>query len=341
MNFKDLLKSYKRIAIVGTGKNAGKTVALNEFIAAAACENIRIGLTSIGRDGERQDIVTSTEKPAIFVTKGTLIATAEGCLKRFTTDYEIIDVTPFDTAIGRVIICSVIEDGYVEIAGPDSNKEIKNVCERMMEFGAGVTLIDGALNRKTQASPAIAEGVILSTGAVLSRDMEVVLQRTRHYSKILTLPRVEDSVVDICKEAVESGFVSFIDSTNNIITTDYITALGKADSILNEVREDYKYIVLPGTLMNSFIKSIQDLLRVKKIEIVVADGTKIFVEPMDYNIFEKLGGRVKVIDPINLLAITVNPYSPEGYYFEPTLFLEVMKEGLRPIEVIDCMLGGA
>lgn len=340
MNFLDILKSYEKIAIVGTGKNAGKTVALNEFISIGAENSAKMGITSIGRDGERQDIVTSTEKPAIFVPAGTLVATAEACLKAFTARAEILDVTPFETAMGRVVICQTVEEGFIEIAGPDSNNEIREVCNIMMNLGAKVTLIDGALNRKTQASPAVADGVVLSTGAVLSRDMEIVIDRTKHLVNVLTLPRVMDDIEGVARQAIEGGFVSFIDSNNNIIETEYKTALGCADKIISEVREDYEYIVLPGTLMNSFIRSMQGLLRFKKIGIVVSDGTKLFTEPMDYKIFERLGGKIEVIDPINLLAVTVNPYSPEGYYFEPELFLKAMKESLYPMQVLDCMQGG-
>ena len=39
-----------------------------------------IALTSIGRDGERSDLVTNTKKPEIFVYDGTIIATAEKLL---------------------------------------------------------------------------------------------------------------------------------------------------------------------------------------------------------------------------------------------------------------------
>jgi hypothetical protein len=98
--------------------------------------------------------------------------------------------------------------------------------------------------------------------------------------------------------------------------------------------------VLPGSLTGNFIKSIGDILRSNNIKIVVMDGTKIFVDVMDYKLFERLGGKIQVIDPINLAAVTVNPYSPEGYYFNPVIFIEAIREALYPIDVFDCMQGG-
>jgi hypothetical protein len=38
---------------------------------------------------------------------------------------------------------------------------------------------------------------------------------------------------------------------------------------------------------------------------------------------------IKVIEDMNIIAITVNPYSPEGYYFEPQEFLNKMREAIQ------------
>lgn len=341
MNFSDIVKNYESIAITGTYKNAGKTVTLNELLSTAASLNKIVGLTSIGLDGEKKDKVTETEKPVIFVTSGTIFATAEKCLVRLEAKYEILDVTACQTAIGRVIICRMKENGYVEIAGPDSNNEMIRVCDLMRSHGAQVIFIDGALNRKTQGSPAVAKGVILSTGAVLSRSISSVIEKTKHTVKLLKLPKVSEQDYQACKSAIQSQYICFIDDDNTIINTHCKTALGSSKKILSQVKDSYKAVVIPGTLVNSFIRDIQGILRHLDIKIVVSDGTKVFVDIQDYKNFEKLGGRVEVIDPINLLAVTVNPVSPEGYYFEPELFLNAMKEELYPIDVFDCMLGGA
>jgi hypothetical protein len=341
MNFSDIIDNFKRIAIVGTFKNAGKTVALNEFINITAGKGKRIGITSIGRDGERKDLVTNTEKPPIFVPAGTILATAEMCVRYSEAPLEIIDVTPFQTAIGKVVICKAKEDGYVEIAGPDSNSEIRKVCDIMLENFAEIVFIDGALNRKTQASPTVADGVILSTGAVLGRSIDVVVDKTVHTIKMLTLPRIDEAMLEICEKAATLPYVSFIDEENNIISTHFKTALGSAHKIVEQIKDNYKYIVVPGTLMNSFVKSMHNILRSKDIEIVVQNGTKVFIEPMEYRVFEKLGGKIKVIDPINILAVSINPYSPEGYHFEPAFFREAMKEALYPIDVFDCVQEGS
>ena len=57
----DLSTKYKTLSIVGMAKNAGKTTALNYLIEEAIDEGILLGVTSTGRDGESQDLVTGTE----------------------------------------------------------------------------------------------------------------------------------------------------------------------------------------------------------------------------------------------------------------------------------------
>lgn len=53
----------------------------------------------------------------------------------------------------------------------------------------------------------------------------------------------------------------------------------------------------------------------------------------------KLGVRLKTLFHINLIAITINPYAPSGYYFEPSLFLETMRKYIPHIPVSD-VIGG-
>ena len=70
----DLSTKYKTLSIVGMAKNAGKTTALNYLIEEAIDEGITLGVTSTGRDGESQDLVTGTEKPRVYLDQDMLVA---------------------------------------------------------------------------------------------------------------------------------------------------------------------------------------------------------------------------------------------------------------------------
>ena len=95
---------YKTISIVGMAKNTGKTVTLNHLIEEAIDENITIGITSIGRDGESIDLVSETEKPKIFVEENTIVATTTDVLPFGDAKVELIKVTDFRTPLGAIVI---------------------------------------------------------------------------------------------------------------------------------------------------------------------------------------------------------------------------------------------
>ena len=75
------IEKYKRISIIGMEKNVGKTTLLNKLIADIG-KTKKLGLTSIGRDGEDIDVVTNTDKPRIYVREGSIIATGRDCLSK-------------------------------------------------------------------------------------------------------------------------------------------------------------------------------------------------------------------------------------------------------------------
>lgn len=70
------IENYKRISIIGMEKNVGKTTLLNKLIADIG-KTKKLGLTSIGRDGEDIDVVTNTDKPRIYVRKVVLLQQGE------------------------------------------------------------------------------------------------------------------------------------------------------------------------------------------------------------------------------------------------------------------------
>ena len=88
------IENYKRISIIGMEKNVGKTTLLNKLIADIG-KTKKLGLTSIGRDGEDIDVVTNTDKPRIYVREGSIIATGRDCLAKCDITKEILYVTDF------------------------------------------------------------------------------------------------------------------------------------------------------------------------------------------------------------------------------------------------------
>ena len=86
------LQDLQSLAIIGLSKNAGKTTCLNHIIAAwqESGQTRPLALTSVGRDGELEDILSGNPKPRIYVPMGTLIASADGALQHSDALLEIL-----------------------------------------------------------------------------------------------------------------------------------------------------------------------------------------------------------------------------------------------------------
>ncbi|MFA5523473.1 MAG: hypothetical protein WDA24_03870 [Tissierellales bacterium] len=333
---------HKIISIVGMAKNSGKTVTLNKIIEEAIENSITLGLTSTGRDGESQDIVTKTEKPSIYVEEGTLIATATETLELGDAKIEILDITDYNTPLGKIVIGKVKERGYIQLAGPQTNKGIRTVAEIMLNLGAQLVLIDGAINRIASASPSVSEGVVLATGAVLSRDMNKVIEETIHTINLFQLPEVKDPRAKaLIEELIEEGKTAIIDDQYNISRLNIKTALNSGTTIAQSITDDSTYVVLSGSLVK---KTIEDIIgttnKYKDVKFIVNDGTKVFIEPREWLIYKSKGLDVQVLESVNVVLVTINPYSPEGYYFDQGQFLLKMKEYLRDTIVLDLMHNG-
>ena len=61
---------------------------------------------------------------------------------------------------------------------------------------------------------------------------------------------------------------------------------------------------------------------------MVTDGTKLFLSNKILTKFQKKGGIIKVLKSINIIAVTINPTSPNGYEFDKEIFLKSLTEVL-------------
>ena len=331
----DLSTKYKTLSIVGMAKNAGKTTALNYLIEEAIDEGIVLGVTSTGRDGESQDLVTGTEKPRVYLEEDMLVAVPTLLYDLADAGLEVIKKTKYSTAIGELLICRVKDAGYVQVAGPVINAEQKLLCQDMMQLGCSLILIDGAIDRKSIASPETSDAIILSTGAVLSRKMNKVVEETAHVVNLYRTPELEEGIIrDVITQNNFDDKIMLVNGDGKIRKLNLITGLGAAKEINGAIDEDTRYIYIPGAFTNSVISDIS-LKNLKQVQFVLKDPTKIFVNAMDWGLFRKKGFSVSVLKNIEIAAITVNPWAPAGYTFDNRFLLEEMKKAIPDIPIID------
>ncbi len=188
------LLRHKSCSLIGMEKNTGKTVTLN-YLLDHLPSNIRVAVTSIGLDGETQDQVTNTRKPEITLREEMLFATSEKhylCRKMVS---EIIDVSQERTALGRLVTARVKQKGKVILSGPGASLSVKRWMDEIEEK-ADLILIDGALSRKSLASPTVSESMILSTGAAYSANIDRLVRDTAFLVELIQLPLEKDETTE-------------------------------------------------------------------------------------------------------------------------------------------------
>lgn len=330
-----LLKQYKRISIIGMEKNVGKTTLLNFLINKIGDKKV-VGLTSIGRDGEEVDVVTTTSKPRIYVYPNTIIATARDCLRNCDITGEILYTTDFSTPMGNIVIVRAITSGYVDIAGPSYNSQIKEILELMERYGSELSIVDGALSRKGSAMSDVTEATILSTGAALSLDMGKVIDETKTTVSLLQLPVFENIEL---KKYIEDHFLEtravVIYRDGSVINLEGISSLESNEEIKNYFNDDIEVIAIRGAITQKFLETlIKNRQNFKNLTLVIKDGTRVFTDFITLKKIEACGINIRVLNPINLLFVTCNPHSPLGYDFPKEKFRTLLEEKLN-VNVID------
>ncbi len=334
-----LKQKYKTLSIVGMAKNAGKTTALNYLIEEAMDDGVILGITSTGRDGESTDLVTGTDKPRVFLDAGTIVSVPVKLYDLADAGLEILSMTNYSTALGQIMLCRVAESGYVQIAGPVNTKDHKKMCREMLAYGAEIVLIDGAIDRKSIAAPDTSDAIILSTGAVLSRSMKKVVEETAHIVGLYQLPELEEgSVRDLICSGEEQDKIMLIKGDRREIL-DLKTGLTAGKYLDEAIGDETDFIYIPGALTTSVISDIHPA-KMKQVEFILKDPTKIFIDAMQWQQLRKKGFTVKVLDNITVAALTVNPHAPAGYSFEHEALLKAMRSEIDEIPVIDVKMGG-
>ncbi|MBA7504882.1 hypothetical protein ES706_03540 [subsurface metagenome] len=328
MKLLDMIKKYKIISIIGMGKNVGKTTTLNHII-----RNFKgnLGITSIGRDGEKYDVITRLPKPRIYIEKGTYVATAEQSLDNSIIKMELIKTTGFNTPLGVIKILKSMSSSNIELAGPSINKYLWNICLELINLGCDIILVDGAFDRRSYASPLISDATILSTGASISEDIHKVVDLTAHTVKLLTIENEkEEEILKLANEIFQNSKIGIIDSKNSIKMLDIVTSLDAARDIIENLNSDSKYVAIKGPITDKLLNDLMDSTeKYKGVTFLVEDGTKLFLSKGIMERFQKKGGILKVLNPIKLIAVTANPTSPFGYEFDKNEFLKLLKENIN------------
>jgi hypothetical protein len=182
------LAHARTVIVVGTAKNAGKTVTFNALRAAAARRGLTYGLTSIGRDGEPFDALDGIEKPRVRIPAGSVIALPRELVPR-SPALEILG-SGERSALGAIVFARARAATTCEIGGPPSARAIRATIDRLGALCPGPIFVDGAIDRIAPLAGGD-DAVVVATGAASGATVERVAEVVRDVVTRLQVPRYD------------------------------------------------------------------------------------------------------------------------------------------------------
>jgi hypothetical protein len=320
--------SVSCLAIIGLAKNAGKTVTLNTLVREAEKEGVRLAIASYGRDGEDIDAITLKEKPRIFIPPYTYFVTTEKLFEKSSLQGSILIDTEINTLLGKVkIYKSGAIGNSIELAGVNRGSGMAMI-KNLLPDDVDLFLIDGALDRRSSAIPSLSQGMVLATGAVVGNTVDLIAQRTMDEVERITLPPSSyEQVSQTAGKILKSGKSGLIRNGEIISLTD--NSFGKTMVPAHHRIEAGDFLVYSGALTDSAAEEIIYEYSALDCTLIVRDGTRVFINRRNMNLLKKNRISLCVFESIQLIALTVNPYSPYGFRVDSDLLVNTLKNSLQ------------
>jgi hypothetical protein len=346
----ELTRTTTRLALVGLAKNTGKTEALAALLRELQAQDRRVGVTSVGRDGEEHDVIDfRIDKPRVRLSAGSIVATTDVLLRASGIPHELLEDAGVRTPLGRVLIARLRGAGAIEVAGPSVAADVRAVSDTMLAHGAEQVLIDGAIDRRAASSPEVADGLVMSTGAVLDRDISEVVLQTKDAVELVRLARVEDSG--------DSGrrlraLATAAAGTSVLVGEDYepvalpprFVLAGEAEQIaqLLDANPSARWLIVAGALPDRFLRSLVHPVhqRRRELTLIVADPTKVFLWKRGPEWYRRQGVQLQILNRIELEAITVNPVAPQSHRFDSAQLRSLLEEAIPDVPIFDVLHPG-
>ena len=319
----DILR-HRSLSIVGLEKNTGKTVCLNYILHRMNQLGVHVGVTSIGVDGEQVDSVFATAKPEITLFRGTHFITSE---KHYLIRQAVTNLVAVDsqrTSLGPLVTAEVLIPGKVLLSGAATTAVLRKQIQSLDSMGVDISIVDGALSRLSLASPTVTEAMILATGAAVSANVKQLIVKTKFLHSLILLDEV-DATLRERLVSIPSGLWGIDDDGQP-------HDLGIASVFLIDKAE--KDILRYGKILFASGAVSDRLLRIlaakdKDITLIARDFTKFFLTPEAYVEFTRRGGRLMVLQRSRLIAVTLNPTSPQGFLLDSQSTCHALADALQ------------
>ncbi len=252
----------KTIFITGSSKNAGKTTFLNYILPRIRPAGDFAFLT-IGIDGERKDQIFGTDKPVIRTCEGDILLTSESLANASDASFSILQVFPWKTVLGKLVLVKTEREGLIEIAGPENNIQLGKIIgfiEKNMSIKT--ILIDGAINRITQISASKSSFFYYVTrinnenlrSSIEKLKVISLLNRIRIFNK-----DTEYNHVYIHRGAFTKNSIKKIGESTEILVIEDFTKIFLDYTELKKLIGGYRIFFLSIMLLQAFVVNLYDI----------------------------------------------------------------------------------
>ena len=315
---------HRSLSIVGLEKNTGKTVCLNYILNRLNQIGTHVGVTSIGVDGEQVDAVFATAKPEITLFRGTHFITSEKHYLIRQAVSKLVAVDSQRTSLGPLVTAEVLIQGKVLLSGAATTAVLKRQIQTFDRLGVDLSIVDGALSRLSLASPTVTEAMILATGAAVSANVKQLISKTKHLYQFIMLDEVEEPLRSTLGN-IESGIWA-VDREGQIHDLG-ITSVFLIDRSEKDILRYGHTLFAAGAISDRLLKILA--AKGKDIILIARDFTKIFVTPEVYTEYTRRGNRLMVLQRSKLIAITLNPTSPQGFLLDSRSTCDALSDALQ------------
>ena len=288
----------------------------------------RLGVTSIGLDGEELDAVSRLPKPRVFLPGGSLLATAEECLARTEAQIRVAARTGIRTGLGEILVATVTRPGNCLLGGPSTVSGMAAVRDSLLRLGADKMFIDGAFSRQSHA--AAAQAMVYVVGAHASPFQSRVVASAGLALRRFALPGVPDA----WQALLSHSNPGWLDGQGRYTALASATALGKPAALLDAVPAKACWLYLPGAVDTALADALVARRREQAFGLIVQSALSLVLTDAALSRLFRLGRDIRVLRPLTLAFVALNPFSPAGHQFDSLAFKQAMR-GVTDLPLIN------
>jgi hypothetical protein len=201
------------------------------------------------------------------------------------------------------------------------------VSDAMLARGAEQILVDGAIDRRAASSPDVSDGLIMSTGAVLSQAIDEVVAKTKDAVDLVRLPKAAETESPMGTTAVTLP-------PRFALTSDEAQVAELLDANPTACR-----LIVAGALSDQFLQALLRAARRRdrKLTVVASNSTRVFLTDHGPGWYRNQGIEIEVARPITLRAITVNPVAPRSHSFDSVQLQTLLRDAIPDSPLLDVM----